>query len=143
MGISKDKERELAKRLYLEGTTQKAIAERVGVNEKTIQRWVETHNWEALKVSLLSTRENQIRMLYSQLKCLNEVIEAREQKYADPGEANTLLKLSTAIKKMETETGLGETIQVAKNFLNFVSRLEPSRHKELTEMFDKYIASML
>ena len=69
MASKKDQERELAKILYTQqGMSQKDIAQKVGVTEKTITKWKEAENWDKLKESLLITKDYQIRMLYTQFE---------------------------------------------------------------------------
>ncbi len=78
MASKKDQERELAKILYTQQRmSQKDIAQKVGVTEKTITKWKEAENWDKLKESLLITKESQIRMLYTQLENKNQEIATR------------------------------------------------------------------
>src|SRR5690606_34412866 len=58
MALTKAQAREYAKTLFLsENLHQKVIAERVGVTEKTIGRWIEVGGWRKLKRSLLTTKQ--------------------------------------------------------------------------------------
>ena len=78
MASKKDQERELAKILYTQQRmSQKDIAAKVGVTEKTITKWKENENWDKLKESLLITKDSQIRMLYTQLENKNQEIATR------------------------------------------------------------------
>jgi len=47
--MAKDKERILAKELYLLGKTGKEIAEHIGVTEKTVSRWVQKYGWREIR----------------------------------------------------------------------------------------------
>ena len=78
MASKKDQERELAKILYTQQRmSQKDIALKVGVTEKTITKWKTEGNWDKLKESLLITKDSQIRMLYTQLENKNQEIATR------------------------------------------------------------------
>lgn len=143
MGLQKTQEKEFAKILYLNGETQKAIAERVGVSEKTIGKWVEQEHWDEIKTSLLATSEQQLALLYNQLKHINEAISNREQKYADPKEADTIVKITKSIKQMETETGVGEAVQVCKKLVLFVQNIDFELSQKITKNADLYIQSLL
>ena len=78
MAGKKDQEKELAKILYTkQRMSQKDIAQKVGVTEKTITKWKEAENWDKLKESLLITKDSQIRMLYTQLENKNQEIATR------------------------------------------------------------------
>lgn len=79
MASKKEQERELAKILYTQQRmSQKDIAQKVGVTEKTITKWKEAENWDKLKESLLVTKDSQIRMLYTQLEIKNQEIANRK-----------------------------------------------------------------
>lgn len=80
MGLKKTEQREYAKVLFTEkGLSQKEIAIKVGVTEKTVGKWVSENNeeWKKLRKSLLTTKANQITKLYDQLERLNDEIEKR------------------------------------------------------------------
>lgn len=80
MGLAKKQEKEYAKLLYLDtkqNLTQKEIAERVGVRENTLGKWIEAEGWDKLRVSLLTTKDNQLSMMYEQLDWLNRDIKNR------------------------------------------------------------------
>jgi len=53
--MAKDKERRLAKELFLQGKRYKEIAQLVGVTEKTLSRWVATGNWKTIRDAKLNT----------------------------------------------------------------------------------------
>ena len=158
MASKKDQERELAKILYTQQRmSQKDIALKVGVTEKTITKWKEAENWDKLKESLLITKDSQIRMLYTQLENKNQEIATRtplrdipatllkpiKLKDADgseyletptinekdfpiklgntatSSEADAIIKITNSIKNLESETGLGEIIDVGMKFIDF------------------------
>lgn len=53
--MAKDKEKRLAKELYLQGKRYKEISQLVGVTEKTLSRWVATGNWKTIRDAKLNT----------------------------------------------------------------------------------------
>src|SRR5690606_22226338 len=107
MAFTKAQAKEYAKTLFLsENVHQKVIAERVGVTEKTIGRWIEAEGWRRLKRSLLTTKQTQISMLYDQLEWINSDIAARDSKVASAKEADVIIKLTAAIEKLEVETSI-------------------------------------
>lgn len=178
MGVKKQIEKELAKRLFVnEQVTQKEISERLKVTEKTISKWVKEGLWEEEKTSLLVTKENQIKDLYAQLKAVNEEIKTRPivrdipahltkpyklrdtdgnerleypvytpedfpiliGNFPNTKDTDMISKLTTAIKKLETETNVGETIDVAKNLVLFVRTIDPVFANQLTSYCDAFI----
>lgn len=178
MGTRKQVEHDLAKRYYIQdGMSQKEIAERLILTEKTVGTWVKKGNWDKEKTSLLVTKDKQIADLYDQLACVINEIKTRpivrdipnhltkpyklkdadgterlEQPVYDPKDFPILVgnfanskdtdmisKLTTAIKRLETETNIGETISVAKNLILFARSIDPVFAKQLTKICDAFI----
>lgn len=77
-------DKDYAKRLFLEGNTQKEIARRLGRTEKTIGKWKEEGKWDELRKSLLITKDNQLTSFYNQLDRLNKEIDSRATVYDIP-----------------------------------------------------------
>lgn len=178
MGSRKQVEKDLAKMLFVnENISQKEIAERLFVTEKTVSRWVNEGDWDKLKVSLLVTKDSQLTALYAQLQAVNDEIKIRpvvrdipnfmlkpiklkdssgDEKLEYPKynpedypilignfpnskDTDMISKLTTAIKRLETETNIGETITVAKNLILFIRTIEPAFANQLTKYCDAFI----
>ena len=134
--------RDHAKLIYLsENVTQKDIAARVGVSEKTISKWVNEGVWENLKVAVVVTKEQELRRLYFQVKELNDAIELRDKgsRYPNSKEADTLNKLTASIRAMETEAGVAYVVEVAKQLIEWLRPQDFEKAKELTVIFDGFI----
>lgn len=58
-------------------------------------------------------------------------------------EANTLIAITNNIKKLETETSIGEIYEVATGFLDFLKPQKFELYKELVPLFDAFINSKL
>jgi len=144
MALRKAQEKEYAKSLYIGGgLTQKEIAERVSVTEKTLAKWIKEGKWENLKKSLLTTKQNQLSFLYDQLDFLNTDISKREFKVAVGKEADTIIKITAAINRLETETSIGDTVEVARNFIEFVRPQDLELAKTITNFFDVFITAKM
>lgn len=146
--LTNAQKKEWAKTLYIGGgISQKDIAEKVDVSRVTLNKWVNDpdENWEKLKKSLLITRESQLSRLYMQLDELNSSIMAREQgaRFANSKEADTINKLTTAIRKMESEASIADIVEVSKRFLNWLRPVSPDKAKEVAGMFDDFIKDNL
>lgn len=134
--------KDYAKTLFLTNLTisQKEIAERSGVSQKTVSKWVNEESWENLRTSLLTTRENQLSNLYLQLRKLNEAIADREcQAYATSKEADVLIKLTSAINKLEQDLSIADIVNVSKRFLEWLRHADLAKAKELSNLFDAFI----
>jgi transcriptional regulator with XRE-family HTH domain len=135
-----------AKLLYTkENLTQAEIADRVGVTRVTVNKWINTENWELLKSSITISKEAQLNNLHRQLQELNNTILTREDKarYPMPAEAETIKKLAIAIKQLETETGIADIVSVAKRFIEFIRPVDLEKAKEITRLFDSFIRQNL
>lgn len=144
MGLSKTQEKEFAKSLFLTGgLTQKEIASRISVTEATLVKWIKVGKWDSLKKSLLTTKQNQLSFLYDQLDFLNTAISARDSKVAVGKEADVIIKLTAAINRLETETSIGDTVEVARNFIEFVRPQNLELAKKITDLFDVYITAKM
>jgi len=144
MALKKAQEKEYAKSLYIGGgLTQKEIAERVTVTEKTLAKWIKEGKWDSLKKSLLTTKQNQLAFLYDQLDFLNTDISKRDFKVAVGKEADTIIKITAAINRLETETSIGDTVEVARNFIEFVRPQSLELAKTITNFFDVFITAKM
>lgn len=141
-----DTKKKNAKALFITGQyQQKEIAELVGVTVQTISRWVNAEKWDLELASLTITKEKQLARYYAQINEINEAISMREpgQRFANSKEADTLLKLSSAAQKLESETGVREIVDVSIGLLEWVRGFDPEKAKELSELFDGYIKTKL
>lgn len=144
MGVSKAQEKEYARILYVsERITYKEIAERVGVTEKTIGRWAEIGNWDKLRKSLLTTRDNQLVHWYNQLEAMNEMIAERDRPIPDSKEADIMSKITSNIQRLETEIGLGEYVTVSKKLLVFIQGIDLGEAKRFKNYIDEFVNEKL
>ena len=178
MGTRKQVEKDLAKILFVnEGVTQKEIAERLTLTEKTVSKWVKDGEWDKLKTSMLVTKDNQLTALYRQLESLNTEIATRpivrdipakllspvkvkdsdgNERLENPvynaedfpvkvgnfptsKEADMISKLTTAIKRLETETNIGETVEISKQLIQFVRSIDVQFANQLLKYCDLFI----
>lgn len=141
-----EQKKELAKLLFVnEKLSQKEIAQRVEISEKTLSRWVNDGQWRKLRQSLLVTKEEQLRRIYEQIDELNTAIASREpgQRYANTKDADTLSKLTSAAKNLESEASISDIVSVAKRFLNWLRPLDIEKAKEISSLIDAFIKDQL
>lgn len=144
--LSNTQKKEWAKTLYLkENLTQQEIADRVGVSRVSVNRWIADGKWEEQKVGLTLTREEQVANLYRQVAEINRKIAERPEgeRFASNAEADILGKLSAAIRKMETDVGIADVISVQTKFIEFLRPIDLGKAKELTQLSDAFIKSLL
>lgn len=132
----------IAKSLYLDGNyTQEEIATKVGITRQTISRWIKEGGWESLKASLTITPTQIIAQLNRQIVEINNNIAGREegQRFASTAEADTLAKLATAIKKIETDLGITDIVGVSMRFLSWLRPLDIDMAMKFNDLLDAFI----
>lgn len=146
--LTNQQKKDWAKLLFMkENLTQKEIAEKVGISQQTMTRWVKVEKWEQLKVSITTTREEQLRSLIRQLSELNTTIASREpsegKRYATSAEADIIVKLGKSISDLETETGLSEIQSSFTAFLNWLRKFDLEEAQRIVVLFDDFIKTKL
>ena len=146
MPLKKDDVKEFAKMLFLDTDqklSQKEIATRCHVRPNTVGKWIKDGGWERLRKSKLVTRQVMISDLYDQLEWLNDDIKARDIRVATSKESNTIAVLTSAIKKLETETSIAEVYEVSTGFLEYLKSIDFELHKKMLPYFDGFINSKI
>ncbi|MDL2254971.1 DUF1804 family protein [Parabacteroides sp. OttesenSCG-928-K15] len=143
--LTNKQKQEYARSLFLhENLTQQEIADRVNVSRKTIGEWIKKGNWESFRVSIMMTKEEQLKNLYNQLSELNRTItERKENRFATPSEADTISKLANAIEKMEGDVGIADIIAVIKKLTAFIRKISLQMAKDLMPVLDGFIKDNL
>lgn len=137
--LTSQQKKEWAGMLYLkDNLTQQEIAEKVGVSRQTIARWAKEDKWEELKVGITMSREQQIAEI-------NKVVTSRPegQRFTNAAEADTINKLTSAIKKLETDVGISDIISVGMKFVNWLRPYDLDRSKEYLKLWDAFIKDSL
>ncbi|CAG2532936.1 hypothetical protein MAR621_03130 [Maribacter dokdonensis] len=111
--------------------TQKEIAAIVGVTEKTIGKWIKIGKWEDLKQAEVLTTSNLIKNLYQ---------KAYELSLEDEVNADKLVKLANTIEKLsDRKVTVSTTINVFKDFINWVSERDLDMSKKINELQRKFV----
>ncbi len=145
-GLTNKQKQEWAEtEICVNGLSQKEAAEKIGVSPITINRWYKKLGWEKRKQALLITKEKQLARLYMQMDELNTAIMSREEgkRFADSKEADTLLKLSASIERMEQKASIADIVEVSKRFLNYLRSYVPEKALEVGNMFNDFIKHTL
>jgi len=122
-GITISDKQYLAKVLYTrEQLDGKVVAKRVGVSEKTISKWVNDFNWKELRQRLLLAKDELLGQLYRQLEALNGAIEKSEAKHPTTAQADTQVKLTAAIRNLETDLAIADKVQCGIDYIKHIQR---------------------
>ena len=111
------------------------------VSEKSIGKWKEQEGWDAHKMSLLTTRENQLRSLYRILENLNNstLEDIEDGRRVNPKDGDAVIKYTAAIKSLEMETSIADKVEVGTQFINLVRKEEPDLAKAIAKWFDIFL----
>ena len=146
MGLSIKQKQDYAKLLYLKTTmTQKEIAEKISVTEKTLGLWVRKNDWEVLRASYTVTKEQELRRIYQQINYLNNTINDREEgkRFATSTEADILSKLASTARSLETETGLSAIVDTGILFLDWLRPVDFELSIKVSDYYDAFIKDRL
>lgn len=144
VGMSKElnttQKKDWAELLYMQNQlSQKEIAAKVGVAEKTITGWKEKYCWEQMRKSLLTTKGEILRFLYNVLDKLKTKIEAEEDGIGDSKQADMVIKYTAAIKSLETETSISVLMEAGMQFHKYMQTIDPHKALEFLNNYDGFI----
>lgn len=125
--------------------SQKEIANKVGVTEKTITDWKEEGSWETIKATTIMSKPKELNRIYMQINELNTHIMSREKglKFASSKEADALKKLTSSAKDLEGELGLSAVVNVSTELLEFVKKLDYPASQTLHHYIDLFIKEVI
>ncbi|MBS1687867.1 MAG: hypothetical protein JSS96_04030 [Bacteroidetes bacterium] len=119
----------------------KDIALKTGASEEELRLWIQEGNWEGIRRSLLTSKEVQLNILYDILESITTRI--KENGADNTKDADLVIKYTTAIKNLETESSVTQIIEVAKKFINWLQTIDIELAKTVTLRFDAFIKEEL
>ena len=133
--LRNEQKKALARDIYLLGSyTLEEIAAKVGSTRQTVSRWAREGGWEEMKAGMTVGREQILKNLYRQISEINEV-----ERHATSREADTIMKLSAAIRKLEDDIGIGELISAGMRFGDWLRPLDLAKAKEFVNLYDAFL----
>lgn len=144
--MTNEQKKEWAELLFTQkGLNQKEVAAKVGTTEKTMSKWVERYGWKALRDGYSVTRGQELHRIKAQLTELNDAISERDkgERYATTVEADILIKLTAAMKNLETEVNLVEVLNVCSEVVEFIRQTDLPTAQLVAEWFDEFIKHKL
>lgn len=128
----RDKEKfEHAQLLFMNSIAQKEIAQKVGVTQATLSKWVESFGWREKRAAKTVTRDELVNKLLRRIDALLEDPEAK-------GIDDALAKLSKTIGALDKQVNI---VQVTGTFIAFASWLD-SRNDLRTFVIEALAAEM-
>ena len=115
--------------------TQKEIADAVGIDPKTLYRWMQQGQWRELKSATRRMPSVLVENIYAQLDDINYGIAQRERGNRHPtkDESLTINRLVNCIAKVKKQTSQGQNTEFLMNFINYVQPKNDVLAKTLTE----------
>ncbi len=145
MAKAKDKERLLAKELYMQtNKTIEEIASIVGVNRLTVGGWAKDEKWRVMKDAQQQTPERVVQALYSELEELNKHIQTLPEgrRFADSKISDARNKIILSIKRMQNQIALPQYVAVLIRFLEHVQTKDMELSKKLAPVANDFLNDM-
>ena len=142
--------REYARLLFMQGETQKVIAEKVGVSAVTINKWVAENGWQEQRAGSNITGPELVNKLLHTIDRLIEQVNESEDPEAMAGLGAKLAKLSTTIERLDKKASIVDVIEVFMAFskwmqfrMSFDDEITPELLKTINKYHDLYINELL
>lgn len=145
---NKNQEKELARLYYMQGEQQKTIAEKLGIGENTVARWVKDGQWEARRAALNITRPeivNKILVLISKiLEKVDDIEEMEPEALAKL--ISQIQKLANSIEKLDKRATVMDNIETFQNFnrwmesqMKYDAELTPQLLTQIAQLEDQFV----
>ena len=136
-----EQKRELARMYYMNGETQKTIAQKVEVSEQTISTWVDKEGWAVRRAGVNVTRPELVNKALQALnKVLDQVYESDDINMISTL-PDKLAKFASAIEKLDKKANIVSTIDVFMAFSKWIqyrASFDPEVTPELVRAINKY-----
>ena len=129
-----EEKREYARLLFMQGETQKVIADKVGVSAVTINKWVTENGWQEQRAAANITRPELVDKLIEQ-------VNESDDPEAMAGLGDKLSKLSTTIERLDKKASIVDVIEVFMAFskwMQFRMSFDDGITTELLKTINKY-----
>ena len=154
----KTQERSLAKEFYMRGLTQKEVAARVGVMERTVGKWVKKYGWrierdarinsdggriEALKIIIGKLSDQRLSILQQSEKCSDPegVVKLNKRGLQIAAE---IANYNKALENLQgrNRVSLAVYIDVMEDIFNALRDHDAKKYMGLLDFQEKHLASV-
>ena len=138
----KNKQQEKAKSLYFQtNMTKSQIAEKVGVNRKTVLFWSKQDNWDKLKMSAHNTPSLVAEKCYHLIDQFASALLVNDTGYSSLSlkHAQTIHLLASSIKKLKNRSTVNESMEMFNFFLEGLNRRDPALAEQVAPQIEEYI----
>ncbi len=143
--LSRSQQKEFAKKLYL---TEDAITNKERSPRGSDRRRRPSANGSGRKGGGSEGLATDLEKKASWLGCIiryrpcGRPFNSREdetKRYISSREADTIVKLTNAIKKLETETGIAQKVEIGKQFLVWLRQIDSEAAIRFLPLYDAFI----
>ena len=139
MTLSRDDKRTLALQLFLHtDMTQEEIAKSVGWTAKSFTLNKVKYKWAELKAAHSTTRSSNVAGLLTQISLMLEMAR-KEKRPLTVKETDSIVKLSSAIEKIDRKESIGGYIQCFSAFSTYLSQVNPELAGKVVSEQDRFI----
>ena len=136
-----EEKKEYARLLYMQGESQKMIAEKTCISPQTITRWVSDGGWSEQRAAQNITRPELVNKLLRTIDKMIESVNGSEVPDAAAGLGDKLAKFSATIERLDKHTSIVDVIEVFMAFskwLQFQAQFDEGITPELLRTINKY-----
>lgn len=143
--------KERAKLYYIQGDTQKEIAEKIGASENTVSKWARDGSWGKLRAGSKITRTELVnKNLELIAKLLDNVMMSDDPTNESTKVSDQISKLAASIERLDKKTNVVNEIDSFMNFnrwlqkrISFDKSLSPELLKDINKYQDIYVSEKM
>ena len=140
----KNQQKEEAQNLYFQTDMSKSeIAEKVGVNRKTILFWSQQNNWDKLRKSARNMPSLVAEKCYYLIDqyASHLLVDGTPMRNFSLKDAQVLHLLATTIKKLKNRNTLNESMEMFNFFLDRLNQRNPGMAEQIAPHIEEYITA--
>lgn len=131
--MSRKAVKSLAQEIYLHSNiSQKEVAEKVGVSEQTVSKWVNQGNWRVLRTAKNVSRQSLLQKAYANLEKMNDLID--EHQGVPPKQLTDAKSVFVReVQALDKQDSLSHAVSIMEGFMAFMFRRDPKLAKEISQ----------
>lgn len=146
-----EQKKELARLYYMQGESQKVIAEKIGVSPVTLGKWVESGGWKEKKAGMNVTRPEIVNKNLVLISRLLDRLNSEEIDLHDIGKiVDQVSKLAAAIERIDKKANVIDAIEVftalnrwLENRMEWDKQVTPELLAQISYYQDLYISEQV
>lgn len=137
----REKQKEFARILYMQGNPQTVISEKTGNTKATVNRWVKEGNWETLRGAANITRPELVNKLLKTVNDLLDQVITTKDPSLQASLGDKLSKFASVIEKLDKKANVVDAIEVFMAFgkwIQYRQSFDPDITPELIKAINRY-----